>query len=262
MQSNQSPILIPEHPAENKPSGPWGFWPTVGFGLAIGFAYVICQALVMSIFAVKNLISNPGVSSLQLINSLTNGNVLTAVLFVSTIIGAGLTILFIKIRRGISFKEYLALYPVKLWTFFLVSGIAVALLVVSGFATSGLNQSKFTDQMVQAYKSSSMPVLIWIAVVIFSPVFEEIFFRGFLFAGFRASKVGVTGAVFITAVLWALSHATQYSIWELLVIFGVGVAFGIVRWKTKSLYASLTMHSLWNLLSMIQTVLYIQGRIH
>ncbi len=262
MQSNQAPILTPEYPVGKKPSGPWGFWPTVGFGLIIGFAYVVSQVLVVGIFAAKNFISNPGVSSSQLMNSLTNGNVLTAVLFVSTVIGACLTVLFIKIRKGISFKEYLVLNPVKVRTFFLVFGIAVVLLIIAGFVTSGLNQSKFTDQMVQAYQTSSMPVLIWIAVVIFSPVFEEMFFRGFLFAGFNASKVGVTGAIFITAVLWALSHATQYSVWELLVIFGVGVVFGIVRWKTKSLFASLTMHSLWNLLSMIQTVLYIQGRIH
>ena len=107
-----------------------------------------------------------------------------------------------------------------------------------------------------------MPALIWIAVVIFAPVFEEIFFRGFLFAGFRNSRVGIIGAILLTAVLWALLHATQYGIWELLVIFGLGVAFGVARWKTNSLFASLSMHSMWNLIAMVQTLLYIQGRIH
>jgi hypothetical protein len=262
MQKNELLIPIPQYPTEKKPSGPRGFWSTVLFGLLIGFAYLVSQILVEGIFAIKNVISNPGISSSQLMNSLTNGNVLTTAIFVSTLIGAGFTILFIKIRKGITFKEYLALHPIKVRTFFIVFGITVALLIISGFATSGLNQSKFTDQMVHAYQTSTMPVLIWIAVVVFAPVFEEMFFRGFLFTGFRSSRVGVTGAILITAVLWALLHATQYGIWELLVIFGLGVAFGIVRWRTNSLYASLSMHSLWNLISMIQTVLFIQGRIH
>ncbi|MGB7724256.1 MAG: CPBP family intramembrane glutamic endopeptidase, partial [Dehalococcoidales bacterium] len=96
----------------------------------------------------------------------------------------------------------------------------------------------------------------------FAPIFEEMFFRGCLFAGFSASKVRVTGAILLTAGRWALLHATQYNIWGLLVIFGLGVAFGIVRWKTNSLYASLSMHSLWNLVSTVLGVLYIQGRIH
>ena len=59
MQSNQSPVLIPEYSAEKKPSVPWGFWPTVGFGLLIGLAYVAAQALVEVIFAIKNAVSNP-----------------------------------------------------------------------------------------------------------------------------------------------------------------------------------------------------------
>ena len=256
------PVPMPEYPAEKKPSSPWGFWWTVLFGLIIGFAYVLGQIIVEGVFAVKNVISNPGVSSSQLMNILTNGNVLVAAIFVSTVIGAGLTLLFIKMRKGISFKEYLALRPIKVTTVFIVFGIVVALLIIAGFATSGLSQSKFTDQMVLAYQSSTMPVLIWIGVVVFSPMFEEMFFRGFLFTGFRASRVGVTGAILLTAALWALLHATQNGIWELLVIFGLGVAFGIVRWRTNSLYASLSMHSLWNLISMVQTVLYIQGRIH
>jgi len=69
------------------------------------------------------------------------------------------------------------------------------------------------------------------------------------------------GAILLTAALWALLHATQYNIWELLVIFGLGIAFGVVRWKTNSLYASLGMHSLWNLLSTVLSVICIQGRI-
>jgi membrane protease YdiL (CAAX protease family) len=262
MQSNQSPVLIPEYSVEKKPSVPWGFWPTVGFGLLIAIAYVAAQTLIEVIFAIKTVISNPGISSSQLINNLSNGNILAITIIISALIGIGFTILFAKIRKGISLKEYLALRPIKITTVFIMFGVVIALLIISAVATSGLSQSKFTNQMVQAYQSSTMPAFIWIAVVFFAPVFEEIFFRGFLFAGFRNSRVGIIGAILLTAVLWALLHATQYGIWELLVIFGLGVAFGVVRWRTNSLFASLSMHSMWNLIAMVQTLLYIQGRIH
>ena len=260
MQSDQPPVLVPEYPAEKKPSGPWSFWPTVGFGLLVMLAYFIGQIIVEAVFAINSVISHPGESISQLTNILSNGNALTSTLFVSTIIGAGFTFLFVKMRKGISVKEYFALRPIKVTTLFPVLGIAAVLLFASGFLLSGLGQTKFTEEMTQAYQSSSVPVVI--AAAIFAPIFEEMFFRGFLFAGFSASKVGVTGATLLTAVLWALLHATQYNIWGLLVIFGLGVAFGIVRWKTNSLYASLSIHSLWNLVSTVLGVLYIQGRIH
>jgi hypothetical protein len=223
-------------------------------------AYFIGQIIVEAVFAINSAISHPGESISQLTNILSNGNALTSTLFVSTIIGAGFTFLFVKMRKGISVKEYLALRPIKVTTLLSVLGITAVLLFASGFLLSGLGQTKFTEEMAQAYQSSSVPVVI--AAAIFAPIFEEMFFRGFLFAGFSALKVGLTGAMLLTAVLWALLHATQYNIWGLLVIFGLGVAFGIVRWKTNSLYASLSMHSLWNLVSTVLGVLYLQGRIH
>ena len=259
MQSNQEPVLSPEYPTDKKPSGPWGFWSTIGFGLLVILAYFVSQLLIEVIFAVNSLASHRGQSVTQLANVLSNGTALTTTIFVSTIIGAGFTLLFIRMRSGVSLKEYLALRPIKIITFFSVLGIAALLLFVSEFLLSGLGQTKFSEQLTQAYQSNSIAVII--AAAIFSPIFEEMFFRGFLFAGFRASKIGVMGAILLTAALWALLHATQYNIWELLVIFGLGIAFGVVRWKTNSLYASLGMHSLWNLLSTVLSVICIQGRI-
>ncbi len=258
MQNNQPPIVTTE--LNKKSSGPWGFWSTVGFGLLVILAYFVGQVLVENIFAVNNSISHPGESISQLTNILSSGNALATTIFVSTVIGMGLTILFIRMHKGIPIKEYLALRSIKFTTFISVLGIAIVLLFLSGLFLSGLGQTKFTEDLTQAYKNSS--VLVLLAAVIFAPVFEEIFFRGFLFAGFRTSKIGVIGAVLLTAALWSLLHATQYNSWELVVIFGLGVAFGIVRWKTNSLYASLAMHSLWNLISITVATLLVQGKIY
>ena len=44
------------------------------------------------------------------------------------------------------------------------------------------------------------------------PVFEELFFRGFLLEGFRRTFLGTTGAVVLTSLLWAVIH-TQYDLY-------------------------------------------------
>jgi len=260
MRKNGLPIPTPEYPAEKKSSSPWNFWQTIAFGLIIALAYFGTQILLNAIIEARDTVSYSWTYS-KLFSSVTSGDVLVAILFISFVVGSGFIILFVKMRKGISFKEYLALRSIKIRTYFIVLGILVALLIVLGFATSGLDNSKFTNQWVQAYRSSTIPLLLWMAVVVIGPVFEEIFFRGFLFTGFRESKVGVTGAILLTAVLWTFAHANHYVIWQLIVVFVLGVVFGIVRWRTNSLYATLSMHSLWNLVSMIQIVLLIQGRI-
>ena len=54
----------------------------------------------------------------------------------------------------------------------------------------------------------------------------------------------------------------QYNSWKLLVIFGLGKALGVVRWRINSLYASLALHSLGNLISITIAMLFIQGKFY
>jgi membrane protease YdiL (CAAX protease family) len=63
--------------------------------------------------------------------------------------------------------------------------------------------------------------MFWIAAIIFSPVFEETFSRGFLFEGFSYSRLGIIGTVVLTASAWTLPHQ-QYEVFELCSIFASG----------------------------------------
>ena len=87
------------------------------------------------------------------------------------------------------------------------------------------------------------------ATVIFAPVFEEVFFRGFLFEGFRYSKMGAAGAIFVTSLVWAGFHM-QYGLLQIASIFVLGIILGVVRYRTGSLWAPLAMHVFNNLLAM------------
>ena len=75
-------------------------------------------------------------------------------------------------------------------------------------------------------------MIFWIAIVFAAPVFEEIFFRGFLFEGFRKSRIGDLGTVIITALTWAIIH-TQYGYYEMSFIFLLGILLGVVRIKNR-----------------------------
>jgi len=70
-----------------------------------------------------------------------------------------------------------------------------------------------------------MPIirLVWvplfgIAAVVFAPLFEEGFFRGFLFVGFKQSRLGSFGTILITSAAWAALHI-QYDLYGILLYF-------------------------------------------
>jgi membrane protease YdiL (CAAX protease family) len=99
--------------------------------------------------------------------------------------------------------------------------------------------------MVRAYATAEYRSLFFVAIVIAAPLVEELFFRGFLFAGLADSRLGVRWTIAITAVIWGITH-TQYELYDILLICLLGVIFGMARWKTSSIYTSIILHSATN----------------
>jgi membrane protease YdiL (CAAX protease family) len=87
--------------------------------------------------------------------------------------------------------------------------------------------------------------------VVAAPLYEETFFRGFMFRGIRQSRLGATGALLITAAVWALMHV-QYDAFTVAQIFAGGILLGAARLKTGSIYTTLAMHALWGLVATIE----------
>lgn len=78
----------------------------------------------------------------------------------------------------------------------------------------------------------------FIGVAIFTPLWEELFFRGIFFNVVR-NKWGLTIAVLITSVVFALAHMTPVLIPYLFIL---GVAAAILRNYHGSLVASVLLH--------------------
>ena len=121
--------------------------------------------------------------------------------------------------------------------------------------TYSLGRPIVPEIMVELYRTSHFVALPWFAVIIAGPIFEEVFFRGFMFRGIEASGLGNGGAIFITAFTWAAIH-TQYDGYLLATIFVLGILLGLARAVTGSLYLTTAMHAATNAIATIEIHLF------
>jgi hypothetical protein len=108
--------------------------------------------------------------------------------------------------------------------------------------------------MQQAYRSASPRWILWLAVGVAAPVLEEIFFRGFVFAGLAATRLRWIGAAIITAALWAGIHV-QYDWVGILIIFALGLLLGAVRAMTGSTLLTIWLHCLVNFIATVEAAI-------
>lgn len=180
-----------------------------------------------------------------LINSLAlNGDAIAMAEIPSALIGTALVIFFASLTKNLNLKDYLQLnIPaiVSALKWLAIMGIIIFLMEASNY----LLERKTPDFMNKVYGSTDNFLLLWLAVIICAPVFEEFLFRGFLFEGLKHSSAGLTGAILISASSWAIIHL-QYDWYEIFIIFLIGIVFAIAKLKTQSLYIPILMHMFMN----------------
>jgi sodium transport system permease protein len=82
---------------------------------------------------------------------------------------------------------------------------------------------------------------IWLVIGVSPAICEELFFRGFVLTGMR--RLGMWPAIATSAFLFALAHS---SIYRLLPTLFLGVLFGYVAWRSRSIACSMIAHALNN----------------
>ena len=238
---------------------PWGAWATVGWGFFIMITFFVLQGVVSMSFAAVEAVQKEGLSIDAMVKSIgMNGFVIAVTTCITAPFCIGLIVLFVRLRRGPSVKHYLGLNAVAPRTMFIWLGILMLFAVTSDFLTRLLGRPLVPEFMVNVYETASFVPLLWVAFIAAAPLFEEFFFRGFLFEGFRNSHLGSLGAVLVTSLGWTVLHL-QYGAYELGIIFVLGVLFGVARLKSRSIYPPVAMHALFNLFAMIQLVAFFDG---
>jgi membrane protease YdiL (CAAX protease family) len=222
--------------------------------------YFLAQSLVAIAFAVFYVLDNAKTLDPQkfLTSLTTNGLLLSLATIVSALVGVTLIIVFTKLRKGYSISEYLGLTRFNNKTLFVLILVSVVLIAISSVIDRFLPSPQSTNFTIDAYKTSVSPALFAVAVVIFAPLFEEGFFRGFVFVGLKDSALGPAGTIALTSAVWAAMHL-QYDWIGMSSILVLGFVLGFVRLKTNSLWCAMIIHALWNLTAFVGTALYVNG---
>ncbi|HEY2980714.1 MAG TPA: type II CAAX endopeptidase family protein [Anaerolineales bacterium] len=100
-------------------------------------------------------------------------------------------------------------------------------------------QGDMISELMQSMSSPGWFVLIGALV---APVVEEMFFRGFLFSGFR-QRYGWIGALVLSSALFALAHLDPASLFP---TFLMGCVLAFVYHRSGSLWPGIILHCLLN----------------
>ncbi len=232
----------------------WRFWGTTLWGLLIFAAFVVAQ-LIATAALVR--MEHPDASRAEFDaifqEAAASGRTLSLVTLVTTVLGCALIAGIIKLRKGSVLAEYLCLRPVPLralarWT----AGLCV-LMLLNDLISVLAGRPVIPEFMFQTYATADPVWALWVAMAVCAPVFEETFFRGFLFRGFESSRLGAAGTVVLTAGLWAALHI-QYDAIDVAGIFVTGLFLGAARARTQSLTLPIVLHAIHNLAATVEVV--------
>jgi len=231
-------------------SATWGLTGTMLWAVLIAVAFVVTQTIAAVIYlTVSQNISDPAEFE-QNQSLFMDGDVITVSLWVTFVVCGFLVLVAIVSKAGSNIKHYLALKPIS-WRIATAAVVVTVLFILLIEVINAVFNRTVPDNMVQMFLTADNRLWFWLAIVVAAPVFEEVFFRGFLHSGLERTNLGLSGTILFTAAFWAVIHF-QYDAFEVGLIFVLGVLLGIARWVTGSLYVPIIIHCVNNLISTVQ----------
>ena len=185
-----------------------------------------------------------------------DGAAITLIIAVSTPVEVALLALFAT-RAGANAVQYLGLTWPKRGELLFGLAAMVAMIVAGNVLSWLLGRNLVTPFQTDIYTTASTAGwLLWllIAVVILTPIGEEVLFRGFLFRGWLRAPRDAWPVIVATSLLWAIIHL-QYDWYVIAQIFVFGLLLGWLRWASGSTILTILLHALINAEGMLETVL-------
>lgn len=216
---------------------PWN-WEIIWQVFIVGF-FFLSQVLLPLIFGLSGF--NPS-------NVGIKGKALYVLISYFFMAGGGLLVLYLSLKSFFPLPEGWFKLTNKKWYLWGIGGYLVA--IPSVFLVSILNQQLWQGRggsnplLLLALESQDKFALIifFITASVAAPIFEEIMFRGFLLPSLTR-YLPVWGAIVASGVIFAVAHL---SLAETIPLATLGIILGIVYTRSRSLLASITLHSLWN----------------
>lgn len=102
------------------------------------------------------------------------------------------------------------------------------------------------DQIFEIFNQLESPVWLFLVGAVIAPIVEEIFFRGFLFQGFR-QKYGWMPAIFLSSAIFGAAHLDPVS---LIPTFVLGCVLAYVYHRSNSVWPGILFHAAINSFSL------------
>lgn len=129
---------------------------------------------------------------------------------------------------------------IVLYTMIVMIG-AIVITILTSFIGNTWENSK--TEAIQQSKSFFSIVIAFISAAVISPIYEEIFYRGFLYRWFR-TRVGFAGALLLSSMIFTIIHIPTYN--AMPVNFFSGIIFALAYEKTNSIWPSILIHGISN----------------
>ncbi|HEX4779359.1 MAG TPA: CPBP family intramembrane glutamic endopeptidase [Usitatibacter sp.] len=186
-----------------------------------------------------------------------NGDFITAAIFVVDPLCLAALLAIVRAKPGATPADSLAFVPPTLgWMRTWIPALA-AFALASDLLTWALGKPVVPEFMQVAWASAEKVSFV-AAVILVAPVTEELIFRGFLISGLRPTRLGASGAVLVSSLVWAVIHG-QYDFYGMASIFALGILLGAARIRTGSVVVPIVLHALSNAISTVETLVSATG---
>lgn len=138
---------------------------------------------------------------------------------------------------------------IAVWTILLIV-VSILLVIIMSFMGVGTENSK--TESLQSQMTLLNFAIGFISAALISPVYEEIFYRGFLYR-FFSSRYGVLSGMIISSFIFTVVHIPTFN--TLPLNFVSGLIFSWVYHKTGSIIPSILIHGIFNGIAVILTAL-------
>jgi membrane protease YdiL (CAAX protease family) len=248
-QASEDPVVpasrAPE-PTESDP--PWPIW-TVPAAIALGLAAGILGSIVVDVVAqaAGSDIQHPTAAVSLTADLVFDLSFVGAAVYFASLQGrlrpADFGFRWTGLRLGI------ASFVIAGVGYYVVTAVYASLFKLHG-----------TDKLPSELgvgNSTAALVAASVFVCVIAPIAEEVFFRGFFFGALRRWRIVIGGrnlgtwaAAVVTGALFGLVHAGSASSQYLIPLGFLGFVLCLVRWRTRSLYPCMALHSFNNSLAL------------
>ncbi|BAC15273.1 hypothetical conserved protein [Oceanobacillus iheyensis HTE831] len=211
---------------------------------------LLTLVLVLIPFFIEYLLMNYLTEVFQ--NELYSGTLIGLIMSIIFTLG----VYFIAIRpkslswKEVGFQRFSTSYwgPLIGWTMVLIIGSILLSVIVEWIFNMGTDNSK-TDSL-QTRLTTMNIVIAFVSAAIISPIYEEIFYRGFLYRWIR-TKYGLLAGMLMSSFIFMLVHIPTFN--SLPYTFLSGLIFAWTYEKTQSIYPAMIIHGLFNGLAILLT---------